>query len=115
MFTYKIAHLVGVTRNREKEFRHAEMILTKKGYIVFAPVIYDFDIYKSLGEYPNILDHMCTQKLHMCDFIVIVTTDHIGKSTKLRIEQANTMGKPIYTLENDELVPFDPATISESR
>lgn len=103
---YKIAHLIGITREHEKQFRNAEKILTGKGYIVFAPVIYNMQEYLSFGEYPNMLDDMCYEKLIMCDFLVLVTPEHIGKSTTLRIRQANTMGKKVYVLENDVLKEF---------
>lgn len=103
---YEIAHLIGITREHEEQFRNVEKILTKKGYIVFAPVIYNMEEYLSFGEYPNMLDDMCYEKLLMCDFLVLVTPEHIGKSTTLRIKQANTMGKKVYILENDVLKEF---------
>ena len=107
MNEYKIAHLVGITREHEKQFRDAEKILTRKGYIVFAPVFYNMEEYLSFGEYPNMLDDMCYEKLLMCDFLVIVTPEHIGKSTTQRIKQATYLGKKIYVLENDNLKEFD--------
>ncbi|MCR2049732.1 hypothetical protein NSB25_20975 [Acetatifactor muris] len=103
---YEIAHLVGITREHEKQFRSAEKILTSKGYIVFAPVFYNIEEYLSFGECPNMLDDMCYEKLLMCDFLVIVTPEHIGKSTTLRIKQAIAMGKKIFILENNELMEY---------
>lgn len=103
---YEIAHLVGITREHEKQFRNAEKILTRNGYIVFAPVFYNMEEYLSFGECPNMLDDMCSEKLLMCDFLVLVTPEHIGKSTTQRIEQAISLGKKIYVLENDSLEEF---------
>lgn len=105
---FKIAHLLGIVREHEQQFRDVEKWLTKQGYIVFAPVFYDYTKYKSFGETPNMLDDMCTQKLHMCDFLVIVTPDHIGKSTTARIKQACEMGKPVYVVEDGRLVEMSP-------
>lgn len=50
---YEIAHLIGITREHEEQFRNVEKILTNKGYIVFAPVIYNMKEYLSFGEYPR--------------------------------------------------------------
>lgn len=104
---YKIAHLIGITREHEEQFRNAEKILTESGYIVFAPVFYNLEKYLSFGEYPNMIDDMCYQKLLICDFIVIVTPEHIGKSTGNRIKQAIELNKPVYVLENGELKNFE--------
>ena len=62
--------------------------------------------YKSFGEWPNMLDEMCSQKLELCDFLVIVTPEHVGKSTSLRIKQAKAAGKPVYVLQEGQLLPF---------
>lgn len=104
---FTIAHLAGIIREHEKQFRSAEKMLTTMGYIVFAPVIYDFDEYKSFGEWPNMLDDMCSQKLDMCDILVIVTPEHIVKSTTMRINQAKEMEKPIYMIKDGMMVPFE--------
>lgn len=100
---YLIAHLAGITRNHEKQFREAEMELTKKGYICFAPVIYDFDVYK---QYQSMIDSMCSQKLEMCDMLVVVTPEHIGRSTSMRIKQAIELGKKVYFWCHSTLVPI---------
>lgn len=34
---FKIAHLAGITREHEDQFREAEKLLTRQGYIVFTP------------------------------------------------------------------------------
>lgn len=100
---YKVAHLLGITREHESQFRHVETSLTKMGYICFAPVIYNLDVY---NHYSDLLDDMCYEKLLVCDICVIVTPEHIGKSTQNRIKQAKEMNKPVYILENDELKLF---------
>lgn len=97
---YKVAHLLGITREHEKQFRHVETELTKMGYICFAPVIYNFDVYK---QHCGLLDDMCYEKLLACDFCVIVTPEHIGKSTQNRIKQATKLNKPVYILEDNKL------------
>ena len=102
---YKVAHLLGITREHENQFRCVEQELTKAGYICFRPAIYDFAVYK---QYADMLDEMCYQKLLICDFCVIVTPEHIGKSTSHRIQQSFDLGKPVYTwdFEKKELVEF---------
>lgn len=97
---YKVAHLLGITREHEKQFRNAEIELTKQGYIYFAPVIYNFETYK---QYPDLLDDMCYEKLLVCDFCVVVTPEHIGKSTSNRIRQTISMNKPVYVWEDNGL------------
>ena len=100
---YKVAHLLGITREHEAQFRSVETTLTKMGYICFAPVIYNLDVY---NQYPGLLDDMCYEKLLVCDFCVIVTPEYIGKSTQNRIRQAKEMNTPIYILENGKLKLF---------
>lgn len=100
---YKVAHLLGITREHEKQFRHVETELTKMGYICFAPVIYNLDVY---NQYSDLLDDMCYEKLLVCDFCVIVTSEHIGKSTQNRIRQAEELNKPVYVWEDNNLKLF---------
>lgn len=100
---YKVAHLLGITREHEKQFRHVETALTKMGFICFAPVIYEFDVYK---QYCDLIDDMCYEKLLVCDICVIVTPEHIGKSTQNRIEQAMKLNKSVYVWEDNELKPY---------
>lgn len=90
---YKVAHLLGITREHEPQFRHVERELTKRGYICFAPAIYNLEIY---NQHAELLDDMCYQKLLVCDICVVVTPEHIGKSTTKRIQQATEFGKPVY-------------------
>lgn len=94
---YMVAHLLGITREHEKQFRDVEMALTKDGFICFAPVIYDFDVYQ---KFPEMLNNMCYEKLLVCDFCVLVTPEHIGRSTTDRILQAIDLGKPVYVWYN---------------
>lgn len=100
---FKIAHLLGITREHEAQFRHIEKRLTQQGYIVFAPVIYNVEEWKLQAD---MLDEMCYQKLLMCDFCVLATPEHVGKSTSLRIRQAREMGKEIYVFEDDSLKAY---------
>lgn len=97
---YKVAHLLGITREHEKQFRYVETELTKMGYICFAPVIYNFDTYK---QHSDLLDDMCYEKLLVCDICVVVTPEHIGKSTQNRIRQARELEKPVYIFKNNNL------------
>lgn len=89
--------------------RECELELTKKGYICFTPVIYDFDIYK---QYKDMIDDMCYSKLLNCDMLVVVTPEHIGKQTKNRIKQAQGLNIPVYLYINKELVPYIETTIN---
>ena len=101
---YYVAHLLGIAREHEDRFRYVEKELTKMGYICFAPVFYDLNIY---NQYPDLLDDMCYEKLVVCDFCVVVTPEHIGKSTTKRINQAKEFGKPVYVLHNGDLILLD--------
>lgn len=103
MGKFKVAHLLGITREHEKEFRHAERVLTKNGFICFAPVIYNYDEYLM---HQSMIDEMCYQKLLTADLCVIVTPYHIGKSTKLRIQQARRLGIPVYIWNNELLEEY---------
>lgn len=101
---YKIAHLLGRTRNNEELFRHVEKVLTMQGYICFAPVVYDLDEYL---KHADLLDSMCYQKLLMTDICVIVSANDIGVSTNKRIEQCKEFKIPLYIFENDQLIEYD--------
>ena len=65
--------------------------------------IYDFELYK---QNANLIDDMCYEKLRICDICVIVTPEHIGKSTTQRIQQAKQLNKPVYVFENNKLKPY---------
>ena len=97
---YKVAHLIGKTRWEEERFRHAERELTKQGYICFAPVIYDFDVYK---QHAPMIDNMCYEKLLVCDICVVVTPEHIGQSTTRTIEKARELGKPVFIWDGNKI------------
>lgn len=101
---YEVAHLLGVTRGNMHRFRLVEEKLTKQGYICFAPVIYQYDVYL---KYDKMLDEMCYEKLKISDLCVVVTPEHIGKSTSLRIRQAFDLKIPVYIFQDDKLVPFN--------
>lgn len=90
---FKVAHLIGKTRNEETRFREAELALTKRGYICFAPVIYNLDEY--LANKP-LIDQMCQAKLYNADIVVLVTPEHIGEQTDAMLHQAREMGLPTF-------------------
>lgn len=100
---YKVAHLLGLTRGNEEKFRQVETELTKMGYICFAPVVYDYEVYK---EYRVMLDCMCYEKLLACDFCVVVTPEHINEKISRRIKQAFGLGKSVYVFKNGVLIPL---------
>ena len=100
---FKVAHLIGTTRNNEEQFREIETELTKLGYICFAPVIYVFDEYM---ENKDLIDSMCEEKLKVADICVLVT-EHIGESTMNRIMQARELGKPIYNMIDGKLYKLE--------
>lgn len=95
---YKTVYLLGVTCWHEPSFRKAEVELTKRGYIVLAPAVYDYVIY----DYENYLTckdslkDICYEKLKSSDFCVLVTPEHVELSISLRIRQAIEMKKPVY-------------------
>ena len=100
---FKIVHLLGKTRGNLRLFREVERELTLQGYICFAPVIYTLDEYY---KYADLLDDMCYQKLLMTDICVIVTPDHIGRSTTKRIQQCQYFGIPVYLWKNGKLIEY---------
>lgn len=96
---FQIMHLIGSTKiENEQKFAYAEKYYTKNGYIVFKPVFFGLD--KNDKKLVMNTD-MCTQKLNMCD-VVCVVTEHIGESTRKRIEQARELGKKIIYFYLDE-------------
>lgn len=101
---FPIAHLLRITRDHEAVFRQVETKLTKQGYICFAPVIYDFDIYL---QHKQLLKDMCYEKLLQADLCVVVTPEHIGKSTSLRIKQAKELHKPVFVWLHETLIPME--------
>lgn len=48
---YKVAHLLGITREHEQQFRNVEVELTKQGYICFVPAVYCFETYKQHSDF----------------------------------------------------------------
>lgn len=100
---YKLIHLLGSTRDHKEIFRYVEEELTKQGYIVFAPVFYDINIYNQM---PNLLDDMCYEKLLVCDAVCVVTPDHIGKSTIKRLQQVKELGKERYIWINNQMEKY---------
>ena len=93
-------HLIGSTKSvNKREFTDAEKYYTKRGYIVFKPIFYD--LASDDPKLPMLTD-MCTQKLHMCD-VVCVVTKHIGDSTSQRIEQAKKLNKRIIYYKESEV------------
>lgn len=113
--TYKTALLLGSTKGNEDTFRHAEAELTKKGYIVMAPVLYGYDVTK---PWHPMLTDMCEQKCKFCDLCVVVTPDHIGEATMLRIRQAIDMAKPVYVFDETDpglLRPYEIDGVSQNK
>ena len=96
---FPIMHLIGSTKiENEQQFVYAEKYYTNNGYIIFKPVFFGLDQNdKKLAMYTD----MCTQKLNMCD-VVCVVTEHIGESTRKRIEQARELGKEIIYFNLEE-------------
>ena len=93
---YKVVHLIGSTKGNKEKFIAAEKYFTKKGYIAFKPVFYDL---KENDPNMDIYNDMCYEKLLFCDIVCIVTPNHIGNSTKIRIKQAKHLNKEILVFE----------------
>ena len=103
---FEVAYLIGTTEGNEGLFRYVEEEMTKFGFICFAPVIYDLDIYELNKE---LFDEMCYQKLTRCDICVVVTPDRVDKLTEKRISQALKLSKLIVTWDRntDRFKTFD--------
>ena len=101
--SYKIVNLLGTSQGNRRLFRKVEKELTKQGYICFTPVIYTIDEYT---EHKELLDNMCYQKLLMADICVIVTSDHIERSTSKNIQQCQYFGIPVYLWKNGKLIEY---------
>ena len=100
---YKVAHLLGSTRDNEKRFRDMETLLTRMGYIVLAPVCFEYQSYIKQRE---MYDSMCLAKLQSSDFCVLVTPERIGDSTKTRLRQCKELNKPVYYVINGTLIEY---------
>lgn len=94
---YKIISLLGTTRGNEELFRKAEIYYTKLGYIVFKPAFYNLEEY---NKYKAMVDEMCEEKLLLCDAVGVVT-EHVGESTRNRINQALELGKEIMFFQEE--------------
>lgn len=100
--TFKFAHLVGSTRNNQDLFRSVEKELTLRGYICYVPVLYKLEEYL---ENKEMIDDMCYQKLLHSDICVIVTPDHIGRSTTMMIYQCREiLNIPVYKFIHGKLI-----------
>ena len=53
------------------------------------------------------IDAMCYEKLIVSDILVLVTPEHIGRSTIFRIAQAMKYRIPIYTFTDGKLEEFE--------
>lgn len=103
MFT--VICLIGSTRF-ESKFRELEEILSKKGYIVFSPLVYT-----QSGEEPGcgmetkkILDQVQLEKIHRSDIVFVVDKDgYIGASTKKQEAYAKFLQKPIFYYSKNDL------------
>lgn len=103
---FMVAHLIGKARGNEERFRFTEKVVTRMGFICFCPLIFNLDEYYSYPNNGRILDDMCGAKLEVADFCVLVTPDHVGESTTMRILQSIDMGKPVFELKDGKLVPY---------
>lgn len=57
--------------------------------------------------YLESLKDMCYEKLLQADLCVVVTPEHIGKSTSLRIKQAKELHKPVFVWLHETLIPME--------
>lgn len=100
---YKVVHLLGSTCNNEKRFRDMESLLTRMGYIVLAPVCFE---YQNYIKQKDMYDSMCFAKLCASDFCVLVTPERIGESTLTRLMQCRELNKPVYYVVNKTLIEY---------
>lgn len=94
---YKVVLLIGTTRNHQILYRHIEHILTVKGYIVLAPVIYNLNEYI---KHKDMIDDMCDCKFEQSDALFIATPSHIGESTRRKIYLGIKSNKEILMIDS---------------
>lgn len=109
---------------KEVTFDYATSTAVRVDFMKFKPVnntvsgiekgdFYCYEVKSSVEDFHsknghNFLGDYNYYVMPECDFLVLVTPEYIGKSTTLRIEQANARGKKVYILDNDVLKEFRP-------
>lgn len=110
---FELMELIGSTKgNNVNMFKDAEKDLTNKGYIVFKPVLFGDEVDSNNLK---MLTDMCYEKMLVSDAVCIVTPNHIGESTLLRITQALDLNKQIYIWENGILYAHYKFNIIDSK
>ena len=100
---YKVITLCGSTRFKE-QFLEAQKRLTLAGNIVISVGLFghsgDDEVWAD--GIKEMLDDMHKRKIDMADEIFVINVDgYIGSSTRSEIEYAQSTGKAVRYLEND--------------
>lgn len=105
MLDFKTAHILDVGKTQEQEdlFHEVENTLWEQNILCTAPDIYDCDIYLSKREAEN----MCLLKLQEPDICILLDPNNLSDNTKMRIQQANRLEKPIFVWSHGSLLPFN--------
>ena len=104
MLDFKTAHIldVGQTQEQEELFHEIENILWEQNILCTAPYIYDCDTYLPKRE----AETMCLLKLQEPDICILLDPNNLSDNTKMRIQQANRLEKPIFVWSHGSLLPF---------
>ena len=89
--------MIGSTKY-ENFFRKLEEDLSLKGYLIFSPLVYN-----QYGDNPKcgknskiVLDEVAKMKISRSDIVFVVDVDsYIGESTKVQLEHALLLNKPV--------------------
>lgn len=102
---YKIITICGSTKFKD-EFNKVAKDLTLQGYIVLTCNLFGHSGDIEAWKKKEMLDNMHRRKIDMSDEVFIINkNNYIGKSTKIEIEYAKFVNKPIryYTDEYFEI------------
>ena len=99
---YKVITLCGSTRFKDA-FIETQKRLTLEGNIVISVGLFghsgDEEVWKS--DTKEMLDDMHLRKIDMADEVFVINVGgYIGQSTRIEIEYAEAIGKPVKYLEN---------------
>lgn len=89
--------LVGSTHPRWKSrYRLVEEELTKAGYVVLS-VVWFKDQLSDFETHRELLERIHFQKIRLADAVVLIHHDALGIHTRMELEFAEKIGKPIVT------------------
>lgn len=96
--TREIVTILGSTKFRREIHAYALELTRRRSLVLFAP--FAKEEIPDLEDIRNELEIQHFQKIRMADLVFVYNkNDYIGDSTKLEIEYAKVIGKPIQYLE----------------